>query len=51
MASLPKSRPVTVEVLCQEEGKVHRSAIVAEGVLKSGHFPTVQIEIAQIWPD
>lgn len=41
----------TVEILCLEEGKLRRSAILAEGVLKPKHFPAVQIDIAQIWPD
>ena len=41
----------TVEVLQLEEGKLRRSAILAEGTLKPKHFPTVQIDIAEIWPD
>ena len=41
----------TVEVLYLEEGKLRRSAILAEGILKPKHFPAVEIDIAQIWPD
>jgi len=41
----------TVEILYLEEGKLRRSAILAEGFLKPKHFPAVQIDIAQIWPD
>jgi Uma2 family endonuclease len=39
-----------VEVLILEEGKLCRSAILAEGLLKPKYFPTVQIDIAEIWP-
>jgi Uma2 family endonuclease len=41
----------TVEVLQLDAGKLGRSAILAEGTLKPKHFPTVQIDIAEIWPD
>jgi Uma2 family endonuclease len=41
----------TVEILYLEGGKLRRSAILAEGLLKPKHFPGVQIDIAQIWPD
>ena len=41
----------TVEVLLLEDGKLRRSAILAEGVLKPKHFPAVQIDISEIWPD
>jgi Uma2 family endonuclease len=41
----------TVEVLQLEDGKLRRSAILAEGILKPKHFPNVQIDIAEIWPD
>lgn len=41
----------TVEILYLEDGKLRRSAILAEGILKPKHFPGVQIDIAQIWPD
>lgn len=41
----------TVEILYLEDGKLRRSAILAEGVLKPRHFPNVQIDIARIWPD
>lgn len=41
----------TVEVLQLQEGKLRRSAILAEGVLSPKHFPSVKIDIAQIWPD
>jgi Uma2 family endonuclease len=39
-----------VEVLVLEDGKFRRSAIL-EGILKPKHFPTVQIDISEIWPD
>ena len=42
---------LTVEILLLEEGKLRRSAILAESILKPRHFPTVQIDIAEIWPD
>ena len=41
----------TVEVLQLQEGKLRRSAILAEGVLSPKHFSSVKIDIAQIWPD
>ena len=41
----------TVEVLYLEEGQLRRHAILADGVLKPRHFPDVQINIAEIWPD
>jgi len=41
----------TVEVLVLDDGELRRSAIVAEGVLQPKHFPAVQIDIAEIWPD
>lgn len=41
----------TVEVLLLKEGKLHRSGIYADGVLKPKHFSDVQIDIAEIWPD
>ena len=41
----------TVEILYLEEGKLRRSSILAEGVLRPKHFPAVQIDIARIWPD
>jgi Uma2 family endonuclease len=40
-----------VEVLLLENGKLQRSAILAEGILKPKHFPSVEIKIAEIWPD
>ena len=45
----PEAR--NVEVLLLEDGAYHRSAILAEGVLKPVRFPHVQINIAEIWPD
>jgi Uma2 family endonuclease len=42
---------LTVEILYLEDGRLRRSAILAEGLLKPRHFPTVQIDIAGIWPD
>ena len=41
----------TVEVLCLEDGQLRRHAVLAEGLLKPLHFPDVQIDIAEIWPD
>jgi len=41
----------SVEVLYLEEGRLRRSAILAEDILKPKHFPNVEIDIAQIWPD
>jgi Uma2 family endonuclease len=41
----------TVEILYLEDGKLRRSAVLAEGLLKPCHFPTAQIDIAGIWPD
>jgi Uma2 family endonuclease len=41
----------TVEILLLEQGRLHRSAILAEGLLKPVRFPHVQINIAEIWPD
>jgi Uma2 family endonuclease len=41
----------TVEILLFEDGTLRRSAILAEGILKPKHFPAVQIDISEIWPD
>jgi Uma2 family endonuclease len=41
----------TGEVLYLEEGQLRRHAILADGILKPLHFPDVQINIAEIWPD
>jgi Uma2 family endonuclease len=41
----------TVEILLLEDGRYHRSAILAEGLLKPVRFPNVQVNIAEIWPD
>jgi len=46
-----RPEPSHVEVLLLEDGKLRRSVILAEGVLKPKHFPAVQIDIAEIWPD
>jgi len=40
----------TVEILVLEDARLHRSAILAEGVLKPVRFPGVEINIADIWP-
>jgi Uma2 family endonuclease len=40
----------TVEVLELQSGRLRRSALLAEGILEPKHFPTVQINIAEIWP-
>jgi Uma2 family endonuclease len=41
----------TVEVLLLQDGHLHRSAILAEGILKPREFPHVQVDIDTIWPD
>lgn len=41
----------TVEVLLLQDGKLRRSALLAEGQLKPKHFPSVSIDISEIWPD
>jgi len=40
-----------VEILLLDDGRYRRSAILAEGILKPVRFPSVQINIAEIWPD
>ena len=45
----PEAR--TVEVLILDDAKFRRSAILAEGMLKPRLLPSVQIDIANIWPD
>jgi Uma2 family endonuclease len=42
---------LTVEVLHLEEGRLHTAGVFKTGLLKPLHFPNVQIDIAQIWPD
>ena len=41
----------TVEVLKLEDGKLRRSALLAEGILRPKHFTNVEIVITRIWPD
>jgi len=41
----------TVEVLYLENGKFRSSALLAQGILRPKHFPSVQIDIAAIWPE
>jgi Uma2 family endonuclease len=41
----------TVEVLQLQDGKLRRTAIQAEGILKPKHFPSVEVDISEIWPD
>jgi len=41
----------TVEVLLLEQGRLCRSAVLAEGILTPRELPHVQIDIAHIWPD
>jgi Uma2 family endonuclease len=41
----------TVEVLYLEDGRYVSQGIFAAGILKLRHFPTVQIDISEIWPD
>jgi Uma2 family endonuclease len=43
--------PRTVEVLELENGRLRRTAFLTEGILKPKHFPTVQINVAEIWPE
>jgi Uma2 family endonuclease len=43
--------PKTVEVLELQNGKLVRTALLTEGILKPKHFPAVQINIAEIWPE
>ena len=50
-AWLVSPEAATVEILLLDRGKLRRSAILAEGVLKPRHFPNVQIDISQIWLD
>jgi Uma2 family endonuclease len=45
----PEAR--TVEVLVLTEDRLRSSAILAEGVLKPIHFPHVEINIPEIWPN
>ena len=42
---------LTVEVLHLEEGQLRTAGVFKSGLLKPLHFPNVQIDIAQIWPD
>ena len=41
----------TVEVLGLQNGRLERLDLLAEGILRPKHFPYVQIDIAEIWPD
>jgi Uma2 family endonuclease len=42
----------TVEVVMLENGQLVRTGLFANGdILKPRHFPHVQVDIAQIWPD
>ena len=45
----PKAR--TVEVLYLEGGQFHRHALLTEGVLRPKHFPNVQVQISEVWPE
>jgi len=45
----PEAR--TVEVLGLQDGRLERLGLLAEGILRPKHFPTLQIDIAEIWPD
>jgi len=45
----PEAR--TVEVLQLEGGCLRSAQVLAQGILKPKHFPAVQIDIAEIWPD
>jgi Uma2 family endonuclease len=41
----------TVEVLLLEQGRLCRSAILADGILTPRELPQVQVDISRIWPD
>jgi Uma2 family endonuclease len=45
----PEAR--TVEVLYLESGFLRSAQALTQGVLEPKHFPNVQIQIAEIWPD
>ena len=45
----PEAR--TVEVLYLESGFLRSAQVLAQGVLEPRHFPGVQIQVAEIWPD
>jgi Uma2 family endonuclease len=45
----PEAR--TVEVLYLESGFLRSAQALTQGVLEPKHFPGVQIQIAEIWPD
>jgi Uma2 family endonuclease len=45
----PEAR--TVEVLYLENGFLRSAQALTQGVLEPKHFPGVQIQIAEIWPD
>ena len=45
----PEAR--TVEVLYLESGFLRSAQALTQGVLEPRHFPGVQIQIAEIWPD
>ena len=40
----------TVEVLYLEDGGLRTQAIVPEGSLQPRHFPSVQVPVAELWP-
>jgi Uma2 family endonuclease len=42
---------LTVEILHLKDGRLRTSDVFKTGLLKPRHFPGVQIDIAQIWPD
>jgi Uma2 family endonuclease len=42
---------LTVEVLHLKEGQLRTTDVLKTGLLKPAHFPGVQLDIAQIWPD
>ncbi len=41
----------TIEILYLQDEKLRTVAVLNQGMLKPKHFPTVQIDIAEIWPD
>jgi Uma2 family endonuclease len=45
----PEAR--TVEVLELQNGGLERLGLLAEGILRPKHFPNIQIDVAEIWPE
>lgn len=41
---------LTVEILYLKDGRLRRSAVMAEGILTPQRFPNVHVDITAIWP-